>query len=831
PCPPCRPAVLPPLPFTMLRIPRLVLALALAATAPAAAQNQLLDRLRPAPDSFPKAAPVAEAPTTIAPIDIPLRASSAFARLSEIQALIRPMQAVRAVERSAGQVLDSVNALAESQLSLPTSQMTRRALNDLVAEWDRWAARVDGWTRTFRDRTAALDSARQELESARALWRRTAQRARTESAPAEVIDQAEQVVRLLDGEDQAVLARLRELVEVELTLTQARLVIDEGRSAVDAAIEQERRQLFRTDAPSLAAQVASGELPGLGETIRSRWGMAMSGLRAFLEAEQGGVVLHLLGTALLLFAILWLRRSSGWPDGEPAKQLSRDERWLLQHPLASTLLFALLATGILYPRAASAVYDLVMLAAAIPLIRVTPSLIPPDLQRLARRGSSLFVIDRVVTVLLHSTPWHRVGSLLVAILGMALTLVAIRRYQAFDEVTRRRPTPRWLFRGGVAAVVLLGIAIIANLVGNVTLALVVTSGVASLPYLGFLLYAAAQVADGVVSVGVRVTADDLKFVERHGPAIARRVTQVVHVAAFATWLWFVLYLFYLWDPTRALVAGILGAKWSLGAATVSLAGILLFFLTIWIGALLGRWIAIVLEADILDRLDLPRGVPVTIASIVRYTLTAIAFFLALAAVGVNVGQLAIIGGALSVGIGFGLQTIVNNFISGLILAFERPLAIGDVVQLGELQGEVRSIGIRASVIRTFDGADVIVPNGQLISNELINWTRSDRTRRLEIPVGVAYGTDPGAVISLLAEVAAGHARVRPHPAPLCLLQGFGESSLDFLLRFWTEADDFPVVRSEVRVAVYEALRAAKIEIPFPQRDVHVRTLPPTQGAT
>jgi len=809
----------------MLHTSRFLLALVLAAS-PAAAQIPGLQQLRPAPDSFPTAAPVAEAPATISPIDIPLRASAVFARLSEIQVLLRPIRAVRTVERSARQVLDSVNALAEGQLSLPTSQMTRRALGDLVAEWDRWNTRVDGWTRAFRDRTAALDSARQELESGRALWQRTVKRARSESASPEVIDQAEQVVRLLDGEDQAVLARLRELVEVELTLTQARLVIDEGRSAVDAAFEQERRQLFRIDAPSFAAQVTGGELPGIGETIRSRWAMALSGLKAFLEEERGGVVLHLLGTALLLFTILWLRRSSGWPDGEPAKQLSRDERWLLQHPLAATLLFALLATGVLYPRAASAVYDLVMLAATIPLIRVTPSLLPPDLHRLGRRGASLFVVDRVVTVLLHSTPWHRIGSLLVAVLAMALILEGLNRYQPLDEAARRRPIPRWLFRGGVTAVVLLGIAIIANLAGNVTLTLVLTSGVVSLPYLGFLLYAAAQVADGVVSVGTRVTADDLRVVERHGPAIARRVTQAVHLAAFGVWLWFALYLFYLWDPARALVAGVLGAKWSVGAATVSLAGILLFFLTIWIGALLGRWIAVVLEADILDRLDLPRGVPVTIASLVRYSLTAIAFFLALAAVGVDVGQLAIIGGALSVGIGFGLQTIVHNFISGLILAFERPLAIGDVIQIGELEGEVRSIGIRASIIRTFQGADVIVPNGQLISSELINWTRSDRTRRLEIPVGVAYGTDPASVVKLLPEVAAGHPRVRPYPAPLCLFQGFGESSLDFVLRVWTEADDFPVVRSEVRLAVHDALKAAGIEIPFPQRDLHLRTVGP-----
>jgi small-conductance mechanosensitive channel len=814
----------------MLHSSRILVVLALATTAPATAQGPLLQQLRPAPDSFPAAAPVAEAPATISPIDIPLRASTTFARLSEIQALMRPIRAVQVVEQSASTLLDSLNRLAESQLALPTSQMTRRALNDLASEWDRWAGRIDGWTRAFRDRTAALDSARRELESDRALWQRTAQRARTEGATTEVVAQAEQVVRQLDNQDRLVLGRLQQLVEVELILTQARLVVDAGRAAVDGAIERERRQLFRVDSPSLWAQVTGGDMPPLGETMASRWVMAQTGLRTFLETERGRVAVHLLGTVLLLVTILGLRRSMGWPDGEEARRISRDERWLLAHPLASTLMLAFLATTVLYPRAPSAVYDLVLLLAAIPLLRVLPSLLPPELQRSGRRGILLLVADRLSVVLLHSTPWHRVGSLAVAVLGLVFTVDAIRRYHRLDETVRRQPALRWLYRAGLVAVGLISIAIIANLAGNVTLALVLTTGVTSLMYLGALLYAGAQVADGVVSMGVRVTADDLRFVEHHGAAITRRATQLVHVAAFLSWLGFGLFLFYLAGPVQALLQGVLGASWSIGQATFSLAGVLLFFATVWVGALLGRWVAIVLEADVLDRLDLPRGVPVTIASIVRYTLTAIAFFLALAAVGVDIGQLAIIGGALSVGVGFGLQTLVNNFISGLILAFERPLAIGDVIQIGELEGEVRSIGIRASIIRTFQGADVIVPNGQLISSELINWTRSDRTRRLEIPVGVAYGTDPASVVKLLPEVAAGHPRVRPYPAPLCLFQGFGESSLDFVLRVWTEADDFPVVRSEVRLAVHDALKAAGIEIPFPQRDVHVRTLPSTQGA-
>jgi small-conductance mechanosensitive channel len=812
----------------MLRPRCLLVALAFAAT-PAAAQNPLLPQLRPAPDSVPRAPAPAAAPATIAPIDIPIRAGNAQARLSEVEALMRPSRPTVEVERGASRILDSLTRLSNRQLQLPESQVTRRALGDLASEWDRWGATVDDWLRRLRTRVGALDSARTQLVTAGEVWTRTVQRARGEAVAAEVLAEAEDVLQRIRTQDTAVLRRLKELVAVEVTLTKARLIIDGGRAAVEEAQARERRQLLRIDSPTFWGQFRE-PMPALREVARNHWTWAMDALRHFLAESRGRIVLLGLGMLGLLATILGLRRGLDWPAGPGAQAISRDERWMLAHPLASSILIAFVTVVGLFPRAPNAVYDLLFLLAAFPLWRVIPSLLPPELHRFGHRMTLLFVADRLAVMLLHSTPWHRVGSFAVALAALALTAIAIRRFPALDPEMQRRPTVRWLYRGALVGMALVATALLANLAGNVTLALVLTTGVATAAYLGLLLYAGAQVVDGVVSMGVRVTADDLKFVERHGAAIAHRVTQVVHLAAFAGWAGLLLILFYLWEPARALFTGILGASWSLGEARLSLAGILLFFGTIWVGALAGRWVGIVLEADILDRLDLPRGVPVTIASIVRYTLTAIAFFLALAAVGVDVSQLAIIGGALSVGVGFGLQTIVNNFISGLILAFERPLAIGDVVQIGELQGEVRSIGIRASVIRTFEGADVVVPNGQLISNELINWTRSDRTRRLEIPVGVAYGTDPATVISLLAEVAQGHDRVRTHPKPLCLFQGFGESSLDFVLRIWTDADDFPVVRSEVRVAVYEALRAAGIEIPFPQRDLHVRTLPPTQGA-
>ena len=186
-------------------------------------------------------------------------------------------------------------------------------------------------------------------------------------------------------------------------------------------------------------------------------------------------------------------------------------------------------------------------------------------------------------------------------------------------------------------------------------------------------------------------------------------------------------------------------------------------------------------------------------------------------------------GALGVGIGFGLQNIVNNFVSGFILIFEQPIKVGDTIEISSLGllGEVRRIGIRSSTIRTFDGADVVVPNANLIQSEVINWTLSDTKRRFDVSVGVKYGTDPQRVIDVLLEVAKKSPRILEHPAPAALFTGFGDSSLNFVLRSWSATFDESIrLRSEVAVLVNDALKAEGIEIPFPQRDLHLRSVTP-----
>jgi small-conductance mechanosensitive channel len=203
----------------------------------------------------------------------------------------------------------------------------------------------------------------------------------------------------------------------------------------------------------------------------------------------------------------------------------------------------------------------------------------------------------------------------------------------------------------------------------------------------------------------------------------------------------------------------------------------------------------------------------------------IGFLFALSILGFEVSKITILLSALGVGIGFGLQGVVNNFVSGLILLFERPVRVGDTIELAGKWAEIRRIGLRSTTIKTFDEADVIIPNSDLITNQVTNWTLTNRLVRLTIPVGVAYGSDVPLVMKTLADCAKEHEMIATfRPAQVLFLE-FGESSLDFELRVWVkDADNRLEVKSELHQAIDQSFREKKIEIAFPQRDLHLRSM-------
>jgi potassium efflux system protein len=281
----------------------------------------------------------------------------------------------------------------------------------------------------------------------------------------------------------------------------------------------------------------------------------------------------------------------------------------------------------------------------------------------------------------------------------------------------------------------------------------------------------------------------------------------------AFWVFTTLRLFELADPARTAMRAVLDARLQVGDLDVAVSRLLVFPAVVIVTWLTARTVVFALEEDVYPRLELPRGVPYALSSLVWYGLLLAGFLLALGTLGLDLTRITVLVSAFGLGLGFGMQQIINNFVSGLILLFERPVQVGDSVQLGDLSGQMLRIGIRSSTIRTGDGAEVIVPNSKLIDERVTNWTLSDRRRRVDLDLRVPDGSDAERVLALLVDVARRDPRVMKDPEPESLLISFGDSALQFQLRVWTEDPRWMRLRSDLGVALQHELREAQIGTP------------------
>ena len=417
---------------------------------------------------------------------------------------------------------------------------------------------------------------------------------------------------------------------------------------------------------------------------------------------------------------------------------------------------------------------------------------------------------------------------------LVLTVLTLAVLAAFGWLTRparlrRMALSKWprlvILITTRAGLLLLAVALAANIFGFVSLSRVLGVGTLLSAFLATCQYFVVRIALFALAIALEspwlgyLTSDIRGAIHLWGCRI------LIFISVLVWWTRSQIYIFVLQDGIKSTATSVLdftlaSAKCSLPSATCSPSLLILV-----IGFALAKGFSSVVRSVLTSRFPFQRGMPYAASKVTYYILSVLVVLAAVSAAGVDLNKFTVITGAVGVGVGFGLQDIVKNFASGLILLFERPIRVDDVIELTGMVGTVRRIGARSSTIVTAQGAEVIVPNSNLVSTQVINWTLSSQQRRIEIAVGVAYGTDPERVLELLIAEAASHEGVMTNPAPVAYFMGFGDSSLDFELRFWSERQDIWFqLKSDVTVAVCRALTEAGIEIPFPQRDLHLRTV-------
>lgn len=274
------------------------------------------------------------------------------------------------------------------------------------------------------------------------------------------------------------------------------------------------------------------------------------------------------------------------------------------------------------------------------------------------------------------------------------------------------------------------------------------------------------------------------------------------------------------------LSDLLDSTIKMGDLSFTFKSIGVFAVTIWVAIILANMVSILFGTTSQQFSGTQKSNIGSWMMLARLGIISIGFFVAVGAAGIPLEKFAIVFGALSVGIGFGLQNIVGNLVSGIILAFEKPMRVGDVVEIGSQTGTVIEIGIRSSKIAIFDGSEIIVPNSDFITQKLTNWTHSNNFKRVELFISVAYGSSVETVTEVVLSSLKQQESVMESPSPSVLMHEFADSSINFRVLFWT-ADyvNWIKLKSSVLTAIYQGFDKAGIEIPFPQQDIYIKSIP------
>jgi len=499
---------------------------------------------------------------------------------------------------------------------------------------------------------------------------------------------------------------------------------------------------------------------------------------------------------------------------------------VMESPLAAATPVTVLALVVFSPEPPLVVYDAAWLVAAPAAAWIVTKMLGPDVRRTVWVLAASLALAPFTSALTAFPVLDRLGGVLqtaplAVVLGLDLHRGRLSGYAVGARAWAVLKGVTWLL------VACLGAAAAGSLLGWVGLATILRDG--ALGTLGgmILLIATYLVVSGLLRTFLASgPAQRLRMVRSNAEVVLATVRKALRIIAVGAAAYLSIRAFELGIPLGKALDAIFAAKATLGSVSISAGPILGFALVLWVSTLLARLLQFLLAEEILPRLDLRTGTAVAISGTTRYLVLLAGFVLASGAAGIDLTTFGFLAGALGVGVGFGLQNIVSNFISGLILLFERPIQVGDAVDVAGAAGTVTQIGIRASTVRTFDGADVIVPNADLITKSVTNWTGANPNRRFDVPVGVAFGSPLETTAQALLAAARRTPGILPGPAPEALFQSFGESSLDWRLRLWVKMEDSPKILSDLKRAVSEELDKAKIEVPFPQRDLHVRSVAP-----
>jgi potassium-dependent mechanosensitive channel len=785
---------------------RLILSFAIASAIAGATIYAQQTSPSPAASPSPTATPSPAKPAAPSPTPIPLaeaawQSEAVLAALHDMVA--RPDPAIGEVNRQLGPFAYGISSRLTENSQIVAANPPVEQLAYLESIWSAFSRTLAEWDQRLVKNAAELEGDLQELATLEKVWTDTYKSAQDARAPDEVLRRIDSVLAAIRGTRAQLTVRLKQVLTTQDRAAEQNAKVGTTLLALRHAREQALARVFMRDSePIWNGEVSSGAGSDLMLKSQDSFQNQFTALASYVSRERGRFFFHAGFIVVLALAFSWARqRTRAWAKEDPSLE---NEALVFAIPVATAIVVSILFGSFIYPQAPRLLHAILGATALVPALLILWRLIPPTYIPILNVLVVFYFLEqfRFVAASLSQLPrWIFIAELIGSI-GFLVWL---------SRLYRKQSDKGWIHglkrTAADLALLLFVVALVANIIGYVSLSYLIGNAILRSGYVAMFLTVVGKILHGLVIIALKVPPLSLlQMVRRHWQLLHRRARTVIRFVAVVWWLFSTLQYSGLAGPVFQGMHAIFSTTMVIGSVKLSWGNVFAFIVTIWASFLISRFLRFLLEEDIYQRFHLARGLPYAISTVLNYLILLIGFFLALAALGVDMTRFTILAGAFSVGIGFGLQNVINNFVSGLILLFERPIKVGDVIQIDTATGVVQRIGIRANIVRTPDDAEIIVPNGNLISNNVTNWTFSDRRRAIQIPVTASRDADPAKVIDLVKNLVASNEKAAGQPAPQVYFSNVTGGVLNFELRAWTDHyEDWVRIRSDLALAINAAL--------------------------
>lgn len=756
--------------------------------------------------------PANPAPTPIPTDQVLNQAESVCRRLHGIEADLSEDEVVESMGQKFDRFESTILAFYKESSKLLDSNPSLDRIRWLENAWtyiaDHLGTRKDGLVASAKTVEVTLA----DLDKLNQVWNATLNNvSANEDIPPEVTEHIRKVLSSIENTRKKVVLHQDKILALQTRVTELDTQVNDMLAAADEGRKRAIEHLLDRNIPPVWNANQKGGPWFSRASLEQSWTSQTASLRTYSSWQQSRFLVHAIVLTVLIVLMYALRNYVRLLMKQEINLVHAGQ--IFERPISIAFLMALIASSWIYPMEPRLLTAFIGAFILVPTVTILRRLLTPRLYIILNALVIFYFVDQLRLLLVSLTVLSRVIFLTETFSGILFLLYLLRSFRRTEMDAAPDRLATIVRVSSKCAGVLLIAAFLANIFGYGHLSYLLRNGVMRSAYASVMFYAALEVVSAMVLIGFHIPPmPSLGMIKRYEQILTSRINFICRWAAILLWIGYTLDMFSLWTPLVTHIGSILSAEHEIGSHKFNPATFVMVGLAVWGSFLLSQFLRFALDADVYPRLRLPHGVPYAISTMLHYVILLAAFLGAAMVLNFDMTNVTILVSALGVGIGFGLQNIINNFLSGLILLFERPIKIGDSIQIGDATGIVQQIGIRASVLLTPNGSRIIVPNGTLVSDRVTNWTSSERRRIIVIPIDIERGGEPAHIMEILKREAALQSAVAKQPAPEVLITDLG-ATYSFEVRAWTEkVEEWNRIRSDLTLAINKALSKENIPV-------------------